>query len=248
MRAATRCAIRVAALAALGFALLIASSGCSLLKYTKTAPPPAPIKPPVPHELAEGARQGADYVERFLAWLHTVGAVPQAPAVEHAKDVAAVVVTHLGRPAEPLPLVERVPEAVGAPVSDEVPAWAKAWMRDVTSHLAQHSARMSTYDARIDRYGRTPVKTGWKLSSPALGGLFGTAVLALVLLVVVTVLFGKVGLLKRALVQIIGSFQAAKRVIKDSGIRDDVVEAMSRKQDAATEAIVKSVKGTGRVR
>ena len=247
MRASTKRSLWVAAMAGLGFALLVASSGCSLFKYTKTAPPPAPIKPPVPHDLAEGVRQAADYTERFMGSVYGYGAEPQAPAVRHAQAVSAVVTTHLGRPAEPLPLAERAPEAVGAPLRDEVPAWATAWMKGVTSLLAQHSERMAAHEVRMDRYGRTPVKTGWTLSSPALGGLVAVGVVILVGAIVIKVLLGRLGFAGKVVRQVVNSVQKAKQML-DAATKDDFVAILDRKQDEDVQDSIKRVKNLGPVR
>ncbi len=228
----------------LGLCLVAGLTGCALFKYESKGPPPMPLKPVEPYELEEAIREGADYVQRALAMIRDSGAAAHAPVVAHAEEVAAVVSGHLGKPVEPLPLPERAPEDVGEPLAadEPPPKWRKSWRHATVSVLRDWGEVMAAYAALLAKHGRTPVTTGWSISSPMLGSLVGLLMLGIVALVVFRVLFGRLGVAKFALRQVVQGVQSLRSSVIPASSDDEFKRQMNGAQDEATRQAVDKLK------
>jgi len=210
--------------------------GCSLLSFERTAPPPMPeLVEPSPSlqemEVAAYAWEG-----KALEEVEASGAPARAPLVQQALEVHQAAHLRFSAPTRPWPepksVSERVPEV-------------DAKVQKLRELQAEHRKREYAWRERYERLRGTPVKSGWRVASSALGWVFwllvGAAGLSVIGIPALPVLVGALRRLWRAFRQTVQAIEDWKHARPYAEVQQ-LKDRLARRQDEASKQLVEKAR------
>jgi len=220
-------------------AVALTCGGCSLLSFERTAPPPMPepVKPSPSLQEMEVAAYA--WEGKALEEVEASGAPARAPLVQQAIEVHRA--AHLRFPAPTRPWPE--PESVAQRVPE-----VDAKVQKLRELQAEHRQREYAWRERYERLRGTPVKSGWRVASSALGWVFwllvGAAGLSVVGIPALPVLAGALQRVWRAFRQTVQGIEDWKHARPYAEVQQ-LKDRLARRQDEDTKRLVEQVKKGG---
>jgi len=209
--------------------------GCSLVSFVRRSPPPMPepVRPgPAIVEMEAALLQWA---EDAAALVESRGAEPGAPLVAQMREAIRAGSLRAGKPTDPLPRPETT--------AGRLPAVDSAIRSLQAENKALRKAEAEWW-AEYERLRGTPVKTGWRVGSGALGWAFwvmvGLAALGAIGVPVIPWLSSALAGARRVtrqIVEAIEDFKADGAPQEVSRLKAHLAESMDRDAKLAVDRI-----------